>query len=433
MHSWPLPDIPSLPGSGPVPRLFNQASGLVEAAPGTDGVAGLYVCGITPYDATHLGHASTYLAFDTLNRLWRDAGLTVNYAQNVTDVDDPLLERAAATGADWRELAASQTDLFREDMTALRIIPPQNYVAVTDVVGEIAEAAAELLRRGFAYTVESPDALTAGCSDLYFDSHRAAEATSWFPGFESGYDQAVMLELFARRGGDPDRAGKRHRLDPLLWRVARAGEPQWPAPEAIGAGRPGWHLECSVIAVKHLGTDFAVQGGGSDLIFPHHEYSAAHATALTGQPFASIHAHAGMVAYQGEKMSKSLGNLVLVSRLRAANVDTRVIRLALLAHHYRSDWEYTDTDLERAAARLARYTAAAAVTTAGYAPRADDSSAAQTVAASTALVQALRSRLSEDLDTPGALEELDAYFSEAGLVPGLVVDAVDALLGIRLR
>ncbi|MEA9983771.1 MULTISPECIES: cysteine--1-D-myo-inosityl 2-amino-2-deoxy-alpha-D-glucopyranoside ligase [Subtercola] len=420
MHSWRSPDVPALPGPGPVPRLFNQATGTVEPAPGTDGTAGLYVCGITPYDATHLGHASTYLAFDTLNRLWRDAGLTVNYAQNVTDIDDPLLERAAATGVDWRELAASQTDLFRGDMVALRVIAPQHYIAVTEVIDEVSDAAAALLAQGFAYTVETPDAQTPGDSDLYFDSRRADQATSWFLGLESRYDRDTMLSLFAERGGDPLRPGKRDPLDPLLWRAAREGEPSWPS--LLGAGRPGWHIECSVIALQHVGTSFAVQGGGSDLIFPHHEFSAAHATALTGQPFASIHAHSGMVAYEGEKMSKSLGNLVLVSKLRAAGVDARAIRLALLAHHYRSDWEYTDADLEVASGRLARYTA--------WLDGSGDASTADSDAA--ALVERLRERLSNDLDTPGALAELDAWFDTATAVPDLVVDAIDALLGIRL-
>ncbi|RFA21216.1 cysteine--1-D-myo-inosityl 2-amino-2-deoxy-alpha-D-glucopyranoside ligase [Subtercola boreus] len=438
MHSWTSPDIPLLPGQAPTPRLFNQASGEIEPAPGTGGTAGLYVCGITPYDATHLGHASTYLAFDTLNRLWRDAGLTVDYAQNVTDVDDPLLERATATGVNWRELAASQTDLFRGDMEALRVIAPTSYVAVTEVVDEIGAAAAQLVEAGFAYTVPTPDALQRGAEDVYFDAAHAESATSWFLGMESRYDHATMLELFAQRGGDPDRAGKRDALDPLLWRVAREGEPEWPS--AVGSGRPGWHIECAVIALKCVGENFAVQGGGADLIFPHHEFSAAHATALTGQPFASIHAHTGMVAYQGEKMSKSLGNLVLVSRLRAAGVDVRVIRLALLAHHYRSDWEYTDADLALASDRLARWSAAAQDAGTAVPADAEAGTAAGTVAgtgavagaAALTLLGSLRAALAADLDTPAALALLDGWFAAADAVPALVVDAVDALLGIRL-
>ncbi|PPF85545.1 cysteine--1-D-myo-inosityl 2-amino-2-deoxy-alpha-D-glucopyranoside ligase [Subtercola sp. Z020] len=429
MRSWHEPAVPGLPGRGQVPRLYNQQSDELEEATGRDGTAGLYVCGITPYDATHLGHASTYLAFDTLNRVWRDAGLTVSYTQNVTDIDDPLLERATATGVDWRELAASQTDLFRSDMEALRVIPPANYIAVTEVIDEIGRAVAELVEAGFAYGVPTPDASNGDAQDVYFDAARAAEATSWFLGLESRYDDATMLELFAQRGGDPDRAGKRNPLDPLLWRVARDGEPQWPS--AVGAGRPGWHIECAVIALKYIGRDFAVQGGGADLIFPHHEFSAAHATALTGEPFASIHAHAGMVAYEGEKMSKSLGNLVLVSRLRAAGVDARAIRLALLAHHYRSDWEYTDADLERANGRLSRWSTAAhsAASVSNATPAGGDSAGERDAAE---LLERLRTALADDLDTPRALAVLDGWFDDADAVPGTVVDAIDALLGIRL-
>jgi L-cysteine:1D-myo-inositol 2-amino-2-deoxy-alpha-D-glucopyranoside ligase len=429
MHSWHEPDLPVLPGRGQVPRLYNQQSDALEPAPGTDGTAGLYVCGITPYDATHLGHASTYLAFDTLNRVWRDAGLTVSYTQNVTDIDDPLLERATATGVDWRELAASQTDLFRSDMEALRILPPANYIAVTEVIDEVGSAVAELVEAGFAYGVPTPDALYDDAQDLYFDASRAAEATRWFLGLESRYDHDTMLELFAQRGGDPTREGKRDPLDPLLWRVARAGEPEWPS--AVGSGRPGWHIECAVIALKYIGRDFAVQGGGADLIFPHHEFSAAHATALTGEPFASIHAHAGMVAYEGEKMSKSLGNLVLVSRLRAVGVDARAIRLALLAHHYRSDWEYTDADLERANARLSRWSAAAhsAASVSNATPAGGDSAGERDAEE---LLERLRTALADDLGTPQALAVLDEWFEGADAVPGTVVDAIDALLGIRL-
>ena len=422
MRSWSSPEVPRLPGLGPVPRLYNQQSAEVEPAGGTAGRAGLYVCGITPYDATHLGHASTYLAFDTLNRLWRDAGLTVDYTQNVTDIDDPLLERAAATGADWRELAAAQTDLFRGDMEALRVIPPANYIAVTEVIDEIGAAAVRLVESGFAYGVPTPDALHGDAQDLYFDSARAEEATSWFLGLESRYDRETMLALFAERGGDPERAGKRDVLDPLLWRVAREGEPEWPS--AAGAGRPGWHVECSVIGLKYIGENFAVQGGGSDLVFPHHEFSAAHATALTGQPFASIHAHAGMVAYEGEKMSKSLGNLVLVSKLRAAGVDARAIRLALLGHHYRSDWEFTDADLAAATLRLERYQLTlGAVSRRGPSEDFDEE---------LAVIDRIRAHLANDLDTPGALSELDEWFRDRAWTTSLLIDAVDALLGVRL-
>ena len=227
-----------------------------------------------------------------------------------------------------------------------------------------------------------------------------------------------MLALFAERGGDPGRAGKRDPLDPLLWRAARDGDPSWPS--KVGAGRPGWHIECSVIALKELGADFTVQGGGSDLVFPHHDMSAGHAAALSGHPLAGVYSHAGMVAYRGEKMSKSLGNLVLVSGLRASGTDPRAIRLALLAHHYRSDWEWTDGELRDAEARLERWTSAFRVP------------AAPGQAGAGAVVERLRAALTDDLDTPRALALVDAAAEDALDDPALLARAIDALLGVAL-
>ena len=436
MRSWPRPDIPALPGRGAVARLHDDASGHYLESASPDAPATLYVCGITPYDATHIGHAATYLAFDTLVRVWVDAGLEVSYTQNVTDVDDPLLERAAATGVDWRELAESQVELFRTDMEALRVSPPDAYVGVTETIDAIAGAVAELAARGFAYRVPTPDALNPGDEDWYFDIAAAEAATPWTLGSESGLDRAVMSALFAERGGDPDRAGKRDPLDPLLWRAARAGEPAWDVDAqsdggaGIGRGRPGWHIECSVIARDTLGDTICVQGGGGDLVFPHHEFSAAHATALTGERFARVNAHGGLVAFDGEKMSKSLGNLVLVSQLRAAGIEPAAIRLAILGHPYRSDWEWLRGDELLATERLARWRAGAARLVpldSELDPEADD-------AAALALLDAVRHRLHDDLDTPGALELVDDWFDGAHTASSteVVTRLVDALLGIRL-
>ncbi|PPF63692.1 cysteine--1-D-myo-inosityl 2-amino-2-deoxy-alpha-D-glucopyranoside ligase [Clavibacter michiganensis] len=419
MHSWTRPLVPSLPGRGPVPRVFDDSTGALVETRGVDGRIGLYVCGITPYDATHLGHASTYLAFDGIQRLWIDAGLEVDYVQNITDVDDPLLERANATGVDWRALAASQVELFRTDMAALRVLPPRDYVAVTEVVDPISDAVSRLVDAGFGYPVDTPDARVAGGQDIYFDIDAATERTDWHLGLESRLDAVTMAAFFAERGGDPDRAGKRNRLDPLLWRAAREGEPSWPSP--VGEGRPGWHIECSVIALDALGPHFCMQGGGSDLVFPHHEFSAAHATALTGERFADVYAHAGMVAYQGEKMSKSLGNLVLVSRLRASGVDPSAVRLAVLAHHYRDDWEWTDAGLAESVARLDRWREAVARPQASEAF--DDEAA---------LLARLRAVLSSDLDTPAALMAVDEWVAGSHPTSGLVARTVDALLGVQL-
>ena len=410
MRAWTRPDVPRLRGSGPVPSVYDASTDALQtASAGADGLASLYVCGITPYDATHIGHAATYLAFDTLVRLWLDAGLPVRYTQNITDVDDPLLERAEREGVDWRSLAEGQIELFRRDMQSLSILPPHDYVAVSEVVDEIAAAVHDLLVRGIAYPVESHDA----ADDLYFDI--SANSAPWFLGQESRLERSQMLEFSAERGGDPQRRGKRDPLDPLLWRAQRSGEPSWET--VLGSGRPGWHIECSVIALQTLPSPATVAGGGSDLLFPHHEFGAAHTAALTGEAFARIYAHAGMVSFEGEKMSKSLGNLVFVSELTDAGVDPRAIRLALLAHHYRSDWEWTGEQLRDAEARLVRWTGWA-LSTAGE--DTDD-------------VEDLRIVLAQDLDTPGALDLIDTRV-DSGITPSAdVLEAIDALLGVDLR
>jgi L-cysteine:1D-myo-inositol 2-amino-2-deoxy-alpha-D-glucopyranoside ligase len=416
MDAWPTSHLPKLPGHGRTLRLHDTSAGaLVDtpARPAADGPARIYVCGITPYDATHLGHAATYLAFDLVQRAWLDAGYDVRYVQNVTDVDDPLLERAERDQDDWQVLAMRETALFREDMTALRILPPYRYIGAVESIPLVVALVQRLLESGAAYRVDQ---------DVYFDVH--AE-----PGFGdvSGLEPALREKVFGERGGDPDRPGKRHPLDCLLWQAARPGEPSWPTP--LGEGRPGWHIECAAIALEYLGTGIDVQGGGSDLSFPHHEMGAAEAQAVTGErPFAHAYVHAGMVGLDGEKMSKSRGNLVFVSKLRAAGHDPMAIRLALLAHHYRTDWEWTGQDLERAEDRLEHWRRAVSRPDA---PSAD------------ALLEQLRERLADDLDAPGALAAMDAWAESAlaaapaGLpadsgAPGLAARAVDALLGVAL-
>ena len=406
MQAWTKPEIPVVPGPARRLRLYDTASrGLVEVPPATDGSARMYVCGITPYDATHMGHAATYVTFDLINRMWRDAGYEVHYTQNITDIDDPLLERAAATGVDWTDLAHSEIQLFRDDMTALRVIPPQNYVGVVESIGLVTDAIADLQRAGAVYDVDG---------DLYF----AVKADPTF-GSVSGYDVETMRALFAERGGDPDREGKRDPLDSLLWRHERPGEPAWDSP--FGAGRPGWHVECSAIALEHLGMSFDVQGGGSDLIFPHHEMSASGAQVATGEhPFARAYVHQAMVGLDGEKMSKSKGNLVLVSKERQAGTDPMAIRLALLAHHYRTDWFWTPTDLLDAQARLDVWRGAI---TRGTGP-----DAAHTI-------DAIRAALTNDLDTIAALSAVDTWSDSNGNDPeasAQIAQAVDALLGIKL-
>ncbi|HLX50047.1 MAG TPA: cysteine--1-D-myo-inosityl 2-amino-2-deoxy-alpha-D-glucopyranoside ligase [Streptosporangiaceae bacterium] len=421
MDSWGEVSVPELPGSGPEPRIRDTVTGeLTVAAQGQ--VATMYACGVTPYDSTHMGHAATYSAWDLLIRSWRDAGHQVRYVQNVTDVDDPLLERAGRDGEDWRDLADREITRYRDDMENLRILPPAHLIGAVEALPLIERFIALLDGRGALYDLDS---------DLYF----ARSADPSF-GAVSGYGTKLMLELSAERGGDPTRPGKKDPLDALVWLAARPGEPAWDS--AFGPGRPGWHVECSAIAAEYLGTSFDLQVGGSDLIFPHHELSASHARVALGghgaPVFARRYAHSGMVGLGGEKMSKSLGNLVFVSDLVAAGTDPGAIRLALLAHHYRADWDWTDAGLALAQQRLDRWRSAVS-----SASGSADASSARRV------LGEVRERLADDLDSPGALVAVDRWADAvlAGRSAGdgqlasvadgkLVRDTVDALLGVDL-
>ncbi len=422
-----MPDL-SQRGRGDTVQVFDSSRrGLCAVAPESPSdLVRLYVCGITPYDATHMGHAATYVTFDTLQRVLRDAGYRVDYAQNVTDIDDPLLERAERDSIDWRDLAEREIQLFRDDMEALRVIPPRDYIGVVERIAPIAANVVDLLETGAAYGLPAPDAVAAGAHDVYLDLS-AAEGF----GSVSGWSREQMFEVFADRGGDPDRAGKRDPLDPLLWRAARPGEPSWHA-DGLTDGRPGWHIECTCIAIESLGLGFDIQGGGIDLLFPHHEMSAVQADALHGpDAFAQAYVHQEMVGLDGAKMSKSKGNLVLVSKLRARGVDPRAIRLVLLDHHYRTAWDWTDAALDKAAARLDAWSRAVTAVSDVQAQH---------------LLAGLRHLLAADLDTPGALRLIDSCLGGSDdaatpVVPGaedgsgsaLVVEAVDALLGVRLE
>ena len=481
METWHAASVPSLPGPGAEPYLANTATGeLTRAAAGRR--AGLYACGITPYDATHIGHAATYVAWDLLVRAWLDSGHDVTYVQNVTDVDDPLLERADRDGEDWRALAEREIARYRADMEALRVLPPARLVGAVEALPLIEQMNQVLAERGALYEVER---------DMYFS--RAADPAF---GAVSHLGPATMLELAAERGGDPARPGKKDPLDPLVWLTARAGEPSWDS--RFGPGRPGWHVECAAIATAYLGEAFDVQAGGNDLIFPHHEFTASHARVAfaDGTPgrgvFARCYAHAGMVRLDGEKMSKSLGNLVFVSHLVAGGVDPMAIRLAILAHHYREDWDWTAAGLAAAQDQLVRWRAAvnraasgagasgagasgaepetrAGAPAAGYAgaagnpgfvgetgPAGGPGSAgnpglaggpgsagnAGGVPPGETVLAAVRERLADDLAAPGALAAVDRWALAvtaarelpAGLAAqaALVRDTVDALLGIAL-
>ena len=372
----------------------------------------MYVCGITPYDATHLGHAATYVAFDLVHRVWRDAGHDVHYVQNVTDVDDPLLERAQRDGEDWAELAERETALFREDMEALAVLPPRHYVGAVEsipgivaIVGRLRRTGRGVRRRGRHVLLGARrPALRLGRQPRRRDHDRAVRRARRRPGAAGQEAPAGLPALAGRATGGAVLGDRRPRLP---------------------AGRPGWHVECAAIALEHLGDAFDVQGGGSDLVFPHHEMSASEAQVLTGTwPFARHYVHAGMVGLDGEKMSKSKGNLVFVSALRRDGRDPAAIRLALLDHHYRTDWAWTEADLVAAEARLARWREAVDL---AAGPPAEQ------------VLADVRRHLADDLDAPAALAAVDRWVSGALARGGDDVDApplvrrtVDALLGVKL-
>ena len=414
MNSWPTSYLPPLDTRFEVPPLAVKASRGAEIFSQNPGEAvTMYVCGITPYDATHLGHAATYLTFDLINRYVRARGCNVDFVENITDIDDPLLERATRDSVDWRELAASQIALFAADMTALRILPPKDYVPVTEVMALVEIAISQLVERGFTYSLEG---------DLYFD------CSSFLKDLPIPYPEA--LAIFAERGGDPERSGKRDALDPLLWLKHREGEPQWDS--IHGAGRPGWHIECSVIALRYLlgedflntnrGGDFLInlQGGGSDLIFPHHFMSGALAQALTGKAFAQTYLHAGMVGLDGEKMSKSKGNLVFVSKLLSSGREAVAIRHALLSSHYSSDRMWSDEILLHSEKSITHIR---------------QGLARNGVRGSTELIQEIIAALADDLDTPRALKTIESWAlgqNDGDESSGEIARALDLLLGLAL-
>ena len=408
MESWSAPMPRALRGNGKPLALFDTSTGVVRpTAPAPH--ATMYVCGITPYDATHIGHANTYVAFDMINRVWRDAGHQVRYVQNVTDIDDPLLERAIATGENWREIADRETALFRDDMAGLNVLPPDHYIGAVESIPSVARKVMQLQASGDVYAVDD---------DLYFRVRNDERF-----GSIAGLAEDDMVAVFAERGGDPEREGKEHPLDCLVWQNARPEEPAWDTP--LGHGRPGWHIECAAIALDYLGPTIDIQGGGSDLAFPHHEMGASEVHRLTGEwPFARHYVHSGMVVWQGHKMSKSRGNLVFISQLVREGTDPMAIRLALLAHHYRTDWVWTPHGLEGAGERLQRWTAASQLP---YGPPVDP------------LIDRVREVLADDLRTPSALDAVDSWVHTAltrggqdPASPGEMATLVDTLLGIRL-
>jgi L-cysteine:1D-myo-inositol 2-amino-2-deoxy-alpha-D-glucopyranoside ligase len=372
----------------------------------------MYVCGITPYDATHLGHAATYLTFDLIHRYLKATGSHVRYVQNITDIDDPLLERAARDGVDWEDLAKSQIDLFRGDMTDLHILPPQHYVGVVEAMDLVVSSIVALQDSETTYNVEN---------DLYFRVHSDSEF-----GSRSDYTESQMLSIFAERGGDPTRKGKENPLDALVWLAQRDGEPGWAS--VFGKGRPGWHIECCAIALHYLQPEHSeeyaidIQGGGSDLIFPHHEMSAAQSRIIAKQRFSRTYIHAGMIGLDGEKMSKSRGNLVFVSKLIAQGVDPMAIRWALMGHQFTDELMWTAELLQDAMAEI------------------DDlrlQLSRVDVAPTDLVIQSIINALANNLDTRQVQSILRAWMSattagETGGEAGELSRALDTLLGIAL-
>jgi L-cysteine:1D-myo-inositol 2-amino-2-deoxy-alpha-D-glucopyranoside ligase len=413
MNSWATPAIPTLGKIRDLPALVltDTATTTKKALP-KKSMYRMYVCGITPYDSTHLGHAATYLTFDLINRYLRATGGEVLYVQNITDIDDPLLERANRDGVDWNNLAHQQINLFKGDMVDLRVIPPAHYIGAVEAIPLVVKAISDLQEQASVYSVDT---------DLYF----AVKSDSKF-GSRSNLSQQQMLDIFSQRGGDPDRVGKQDPLDCLVWMSQRVNEPGWDS--SLGKGRPGWHIECTAIALEYLQpsdideTLIDIQGGGSDLIFPHHEMCATQAQVITGKELAQTYVHAGMIGLDGEKMSKSKGNLVFVSRLVELGVDPMAIRWALMSDHYRSDRMWSDAVLQKAQSEIAQLREALSKSTS--APTRD-------------LITSIVNALSDDLDTTRVLSQLNAWASStlAGSNGGNTDDlriALDALLGLKL-
>ncbi len=310
--------------------LFNTQTGQVDRFTAKDQRVGMYVCGVTPYDTTHVGHAFTFLTFDILVRYLRYLGFTVTYVQNVTDIDDDILRKANELGLGWNELGRRETAKYRQDMRDLNALDPDHYVRATDHIPEMIAMIERLVAEGNAY-VANGSAYFSVASDSEF-------------GTLSHIPRDQMLAIANERGNTPNDPNKRDPLDFVLWQAAAPGEPTWDSP--WGPGRPGWHIECSAMATRYLGPTIDIHGGGADLIFPHHECEIAQTETATGQkPFARWWVHAAMVDYHGEKMSKSLGNLVLVRDV-VTDFGPDAVRLYLCSHHYRSQWEYRDEEIE---------------------------------------------------------------------------------------
>lgn len=353
---------------------------LEPLTPRGDAPLGIYVCGITPYDTTHVGHAMVFLTFDIFIRYVHALGLTTTYVQNVTDIDDDILRKAGELGIKWNELAERETAKFRQDMTDLNALDPDHYVKATDHIAEMLALIEPLISKGFAYDVDG---------NVYFEVAKDPEF-----GKLSRIPRDQMLAIANERGNYPDDPNKLDPLDFVLWQKSEPEEPGWDSP--YGRGRPGWHIECSAMATRYLGPTIDVHGGGRDLIFPHHESEIAQSENASGvEPFARYWMHVGMVEYDDEKMSKSLGNLVLVRDvLESYHPDA--LRLYLFSHHYRAAWEYRDAELDEWAALANDLQEAVEFPAIGMDDEVDVST----------LNERFMNAMDDDLNTPAAIEAL---------------------------
>jgi L-cysteine:1D-myo-inositol 2-amino-2-deoxy-alpha-D-glucopyranoside ligase len=407
MNSWPKPFVPSLINHDfPPLNIKDSSAGLIQFEKYED--FRMYVCGITPYDATHLGHAATYLAFDLIFRYQFLSGKNIKFVENITDIDDPLLERANRDKVDWSALADSQINLFKSDMSALRVIPPEHFIKVTESLTIIEEFIKRLAKNGYLYEIEK---------DYYF----AVE--QYLKDLPMPVDEAV--KVFSERGGDPHRVGKKHPLDPLVWSAHVGNEPGWES--SFGFGRPGWHVECTAIACHYLDENeknpiVSLQGGGSDLIFPHHFMSAQIIQAAYGRKFSESFVHTAMISLDCEKMSKSKGNLVFVSKLLESGIDPMILRWALLRGHYQQDRAWSNELLEISTKEVELVRSALAQSE---------------VADTDNVINFLIQDISNNLDTPSALDRLTKWANLSQSNPtvnqsGLMARAVDSLLGLAL-
>ncbi len=407
MNAWPQISITPLKDLNlPKLKIKDSNKGMVVVDSNT--TFRMYVCGITPYDATHLGHAATYLAFDLVNRYQILSGRDVHFVENITDVDDPLLERAIRDNVDWQDLANQQIELFKSDMSALRVLPPNDFIKVTESLPIIENFINKLDKNGYLYSLEG---------DYYF------AVSEFLTSLPMNIEEAV--KIFAERGGDPERIGKKHKLDPLVWSANTGNDPGWNS--SYGFGRPGWHIECTAIACEYLDDGIsdpiiAMQGGGSDLIFPHHFMSAQIIKAAYGRNFSDLFVHAAMISLNGEKMSKSKGNLVFVSKLLAQGVDPMVIRWALLKGHYQDDRSWNEELLNQSQVEVNQVRRALAQSE---------------VCEANKLMQEVLVDLSNNLNTPSALDRLIKWSMESkvsGTVnqSGKVSRFIDSALGLAL-